>query len=310
MFGFNPGFSDTYKQFFRCYPVTQLDASESKRESGNFGGKIYLPSSALSKLTTLRISYPMLFEIRSPSSKRITHSGVLEFIAPEGRAYLPEWMMETLQVSSGALIDVRSVSLELGKYVKIEPQTVDFLEISDPKAVLENSLRNFSTLTEGDTIKINYNKSVYPIKVLKVLPETTRKGISVVETDLEVDFAPPVGYEEPKEHDFGFKNKKMKTAEDLAATFGDTAGQKLYQEVVNETLTGSTLSGKETPVAVKPVDISIYQNRDAPPLVLPDGQLFFGFPIVPLPEDSEKEAIETPFKFTGMGNKLKETGAK
>lgn len=52
---------------------------------------------------------------------------------------------------------------------------------------LENALRNFSTLTLGDIIQINYNDKVYAIKVLDVKPNfEEHSGISIVETDLEV----------------------------------------------------------------------------------------------------------------------------
>jgi ubiquitin fusion degradation protein 1 len=63
---------------------------------------------------------------------------------------------------------------------------------------LEKALRNFSTLTAGDMVQINYNSKVYQIQVLEVKPHfEDHQGISIVETDLEVDFAPPVGYVEP-----------------------------------------------------------------------------------------------------------------
>lgn len=63
---------------------------------------------------------------------------------------------------------------------------------------LEKAMRNFSTLTVGDIVQINYNDKVYGIQVLEVKPHfEDHQGISVVETDLEVDFAPPVGYIEP-----------------------------------------------------------------------------------------------------------------
>ena len=60
---------------------------------------------------------------------------------------------------------------------------------------LENALRNFTTLTVGDNIEILYNNTIYGILVMEIKPP--EKGISIVETDLEVDFAPPVGYQEP-----------------------------------------------------------------------------------------------------------------
>lgn len=62
---------------------------------------------------------------------------------------------------------------------------------------LERALRNFSTLTRGDIIQIEYNDKSYEIRVLDIQPETQHGGVSIVETDLEVDFAPPVGYVEP-----------------------------------------------------------------------------------------------------------------
>jgi ubiquitin fusion degradation protein 1 len=53
-------------------------------------------------------------------------------------------------------------------------------------------------LTVNDVIQINYNDKVYEIKVLEAKPfHEDHSGISIVETDLEVDFAPPVGYVEP-----------------------------------------------------------------------------------------------------------------
>ena len=47
----------------------------------------------------LHIRYPMLFEIKNEQNEKLTHSGVLEFIAEEGRTYLPQWMMNTLELT-------------------------------------------------------------------------------------------------------------------------------------------------------------------------------------------------------------------
>lgn len=291
-------YPDVYKQFFRCYPVSQLQASDEKKQAANYGGKIYLPPSALSKLTTMRISYPMLFEIRNSESKQVTHGGVLEFVAPEGRVYLPEWMMQRLALRSGALVEIRSTSLELGSFVKLEPQSVDFLEISDPKAVLENSMRNFSALTKGDYLQILYNSAVYVIKVLEVKPETDKHAICVIETDLSVDFAPPVGYEDP-----GIKKPKRAGSYGSAAALSaplNTETAKTYHNAASDKGNGIRLNGKEAKIDVSPVDRSIYQNRDAPALNLPEGQLFFGFPIVPVDEEAIDEDIVSQFKGAGQ----------
>jgi ubiquitin fusion degradation protein 1 len=52
---------------------------------------------------------------------------------------------------------------------------------------LENALRNFSTLTQGDIIEIYYNNKIFKIMVLEAKPtDSPNNGISIVETDLEV----------------------------------------------------------------------------------------------------------------------------
>lgn len=77
----------------------------------------------------------MLFKLTANETGRVTHGGVLEFIAEEGRVYLPQWMMETLGIQPGSLLQISSTDVPLGQFVKLEPQSVDFLDISDPKAV-------------------------------------------------------------------------------------------------------------------------------------------------------------------------------
>ncbi len=65
------------------------------RPHAAYGGKIFLPPSALEKLTRLHIEYPMLFELINGAvvGGKVTHAGVLEFIAEEGKVYLPHWVL-------------------------------------------------------------------------------------------------------------------------------------------------------------------------------------------------------------------------
>jgi len=111
-------------------------------------------------------------------------------------------MMNTLLLSEGSLLNLKSSSLPLGKFIRIQPQSPAFLQISDPKAVLEMSLRNFSALTKGDIIQISYNSQIYEIAVLEVkahgvAEDQVVESICVIETDVSVEFAAPVGYVEP-----------------------------------------------------------------------------------------------------------------
>lgn len=43
--------------------------------------------------------------------------------------------MKTLSLEQGQIVQVVNATLPTGTFVKIQPQSVDFLDISDPKAV-------------------------------------------------------------------------------------------------------------------------------------------------------------------------------
>lgn len=47
----------------------------------------------------------------------------------------------------------------------------DFLDISNPKAVLETTLRGYSCLTKGDCICLYYNNKRYYIDIVEAKPE-------------------------------------------------------------------------------------------------------------------------------------------
>lgn len=53
---------------------------------------VIMPPSALDQLSRLHILFPMLFKLTNKRTNRITHCGVLEFVADEGKVYLPYWV--------------------------------------------------------------------------------------------------------------------------------------------------------------------------------------------------------------------------
>jgi ubiquitin fusion degradation protein 1 len=74
-------------------------------------------------------------------------------------------MMQNLLLQVGDMVKFRNVSLPKGSYVKLQPVTSDFLDISNPKAVLERTLRSYSCLTTGDCFVVNYLNKNYEIEV-------------------------------------------------------------------------------------------------------------------------------------------------
>jgi len=196
------GFADS----FRCHSVSLL-AAETQRDPTRleYSDKIILPPSCLEKLAHLEVQYPLMFEVTNPRYvARRLHCGVLEFIAQEGMVYLPFWMMENMHLNEGDIVHLKSATIQKGKFVKLQPQTTDFIKISNPKAVLESSLRNFSALTKGETFRILYNKKKYDIGVVEVRPEGAPfapgapEAVCIIEADVEVDFEAPADYVEPQ----------------------------------------------------------------------------------------------------------------
>lgn len=60
--------------------------------NGVFLFSVIMPPSALEQLTRLNINYPMLFKLTNKKTNRVTHCGVLEFVADEGKVFLPLWV--------------------------------------------------------------------------------------------------------------------------------------------------------------------------------------------------------------------------
>lgn len=80
--------------------------------------------------------------------------------------------------------------LEMGVYIYSNILFCFLLSCS-----LETTLRNFSCLTSGDSIMVAYNNKKYYIDIIETKPAS---AISIIETDCEVDFAPPLDYKEPE----------------------------------------------------------------------------------------------------------------
>eukprot|EP00667_Euglena_gracilis_P012658 EG_transcript_13015 len=229
------------------------------------GGKIILPNSAMHELAHLNVVWPMKFKISSSSSQVSTHCGVLEFSAQEGHAYIPYWMMQHLRIQPGTIIKVQNASLPKGTFVKLRPQTKDFIEdISNPRPVLEAKLRNFACLTKGDTVIIAYNDKHYCIDIMEVRSNAgNEEAVCIIDTDVVVDFERPADMpESPREKAPGTNGaSSLVPASETPLTFSNAHlnRQKAKKEEEKPpepeptfkafTGAGRTMSGKPVPQA-------------------------------------------------------------
>ncbi|KAK4228415.1 ubiquitin fusion degradation protein 1 [Podospora fimiseda] len=323
-----------FDEYYRAYPTVMAPGAE--RPEINYGSKIFLPPSSLEKLSRLHIQWPIMLELVNGALGKHTHAGVLEFVAEEGRAYIPQWMMNTLGLDVGDMIQIKTTSLELAKLVKLQPQSTNFLDITDPRAVLERAFRNFATLTKGDLFSFEYNNEIYEMAVLEVKPETEKMGVCMIETDVSVDFAPPVGYVEPERQPRASGTSTPRSAAGVAhggllhtqgtmaqaINYDSIAPSALANQVGNFHGEGQRLSKKgskagtpkpATPVAgtstnVAAVALPKRRNNGPMPLRLPPNKLFLGYEVKPVKTDADKEREAQNARqphFAGQGQTLR-----
>uniref|UniRef100_A0A3B3DQV4 Ubiquitin recognition factor in ER-associated degradation protein 1 n=1 Tax=Oryzias melastigma TaxID=30732 RepID=A0A3B3DQV4_ORYME len=276
------GFPNRFSTQYRCYSVSML-AGPNDRSDVEKGGKIIMPPSALDQLSRLNITYPMLFKLTNKNSDRMTHCGVLEFVADEGICYLPHWMMQNLLLEEGGLVQVESVNLMVATYSKFQPQSPDFLDITNPKAVLENALRNFACLTTGDVIAINYNEKIYELRVMETKPD---KAVSIIECDMNVDFDAPLGYKEPE--------RRSQNPDEPTAFTGS----------------GNRLDGKTKGIEPNPVPLAASDiKRGIPNYDFKVGKITFIRNSRPQPRKVD-DALNKFIAFSGQGQSLRKKGRK
>lgn len=257
-----------------------------------------MPPSALDQLTRLNVEYPMLFKLTNNKINRSTHAGVLEFVADEGKIYIPYWMMHNLLLEEGDIVQIESVSIPVATYSKFQPQNVEFLDITNPKAVLENCLRNFACLTTGDLIAIKYNNTSFELSVLETKPGP---AVTIIECDMNVEFAPPVGYTEPQKK----PKEEEPMAVDPAELMPEPAGFVAFKGA------GTRLDGKKKKDnganEAAPVARANYV-RGIPDYEHPFGLLRFDRTVRKAEANEGGKPEEDPFKaFQGEGFSLKKS---
>ncbi|XP_038008246.1 ubiquitin recognition factor in ER-associated degradation protein 1 isoform X2 [Motacilla alba alba] len=261
---------------------------------------VIMPPSALDQLSRLNITYPMLFKLTNKNSDRMTHCGVLEFVADEGICYLPHWMMQNLLLEEGGLVQVESVNLQVATYSKFQPQSPDFLDITNPKAVLENALRNFACLTTGDVIAINYNEKIYELRVMETKPD---KAVSIIECDMNVDFDAPLGYKEPER---SAQHEETADVETDHSGYVSDIGFRAFSGSGNR-LDGKKKGVEPSPSPIKPGDI----RRGIPNYDFKIGRITFIRNSRPLVKKVEEDESGSRFiAFSGEGQSLRKKGRK
>ena len=183
-----------FLEVYRAYPASMMG-----REDIDLSNSIILPPSALQQLSLMKSfgdpKNPILFRILNIQLNYYTHCGVVEFTAENGTCYLPTNMFDRLCLEEGQQVNLRSINLKPGTFIKLQPHKTEFINNPEPRTILEYNLRNYFCVTEGDTISVKFLDKIYKIDVIECKPE---KQIKTLNCDIAVDFAPPKDYKEPE----------------------------------------------------------------------------------------------------------------
>ena len=155
-----------------------------------YSNKILLPQSVLHQLQDNTTT--MFFKITNTNNTFGQVCGVQEFTAPPGVVLVPYHVMEGLGLKEGNNVLVELSTPPDGSYIKLQPHKTEFIELPDPKALLEKALSlNYPVVTEGHTITIQNpdTNKVYHVDIVKTEPGSI---IKIIDVNVNVDFDPPL----------------------------------------------------------------------------------------------------------------------
>lgn len=164
----------------------------------------------------------MFLRLGSKSSSAHTHCSVLEFTAPSSSVVIPQWVMQNLGVDSNSAVSVTVLDdLPAGAYAKLQPQSIDFLELEHPqeayvvvfvvracvraatcacaciarrvccacrgsptvRASLEVAFQRLLCVTKGDIVRFQHFDTPFYCEVVDLKPES---AVHLINTDLKV----------------------------------------------------------------------------------------------------------------------------
>jgi ubiquitin fusion degradation protein 1 len=184
----------TYKSKLICFSYNCSSQPDHVVSQVRYSNKILLPEETLRSLMKKKYNPPFFFKIENIDMKYGQVCGIQEFSAPPGVVHLPYHIMESIGISEGQHVEIKLASPVKGTYIKIQPHTTSFINLSNPKALLEKVLsEKYPVLTEGHTIAIEYLNKVFYIDIVKTEPAPV---IDILNVNLNVDFDKPFDYQE------------------------------------------------------------------------------------------------------------------
>jgi len=189
----------SFKTNLSCFSFTCSTQSEELTKRLKSSNKILLPPSvlyALNQQQNLNDNSIMFFKVTNKEMQFGIVCGVHEFSAPPGICHVPFHIMNNIGIREGQQVEIEKICPVQGTYMKLRPHKTEFINLSNPKAVLERIMsKDYPVVSQGQTIEINYEdlKCKYLIDIIETNPANI---ISIVNTDINIDFDQPLDYVE------------------------------------------------------------------------------------------------------------------
>jgi len=106
-------------------------------------------------------------------------------------------IMNNIGIREGQQVEIEKICPVQGTYIKLRPHKTEFINLSNPKAVLERIMsKDYPVVSQGQTIELNYEdlNCRYRIDIVETKPTEI---ISIINTDINIDFDQPLDYVEP-----------------------------------------------------------------------------------------------------------------
>lgn len=190
----------SFKTNLSCFSFTCSTQPEELTKRLRSSNKILLPPSVLYELNQqqdLSDSSIMFFKVSNKEMQFGIVCGVHEFSAPPGICHVPFHIMNNIGIREGCQVEIEKICPVQGTYIKLRPHKTEFINLSNPKAVLERIMsRDYPVVSQGQTIELNYEdlNCKYRIDIVETNPAEI---ISIVNTDINIDFDQPLDYVEP-----------------------------------------------------------------------------------------------------------------
>ena len=214
-----------------CFSLACSNKPQHIIDRVKYSNKIFLPESMLFQYKQEK--FPLYFKLTHPSYGVSCVVGVEEFTGPPGCFNVPLRIMDHLLITEGENINVQICHPLKGTHLKLKPRKTAFIELLDPKAILEKFLsKDYPVISLGETICINYLDTLYHIDVVGCEPGNS---IDILNTDVNLDFEAPADYVEPE---------KKVAAEPAAVPAAEPAAEPVAHVPCNMKLASSPIVKK------------------------------------------------------------------